>query len=91
MGTLEEAVWAFVRRRCTEIGVDPSTVNSTFNLWEGGMLDSVSIVDLIIVIERATHTTIDMEDSEIETFYSIEAITRAFGRVPVPAQSDVSS
>lgn len=80
MSALEGEIWRFVNRRCMEIGVDASSVNSKFNLWEGGLLDSVSIVDLIVVIERSTGTTIDLEDSEIETFYSIEAITQAFER-----------
>jgi acyl carrier protein len=83
MGTLVDAVRDFVNRRCLEIGVDASTVDSKFNLWEGGLLDSISIVDLVVVIERFTGKTIDLEDLEIETFYSIEAIAEAFETRPV--------
>lgn len=83
MGTLVDAVRDFVNRRCLEIGVDANTVDSKFNLWEGGLLDSVSIVDLVVVIERSTGKAIDLEDLEIETFYSIEAIVQAFEMRPV--------
>ena len=83
MNALERDVLEWVNRRCKEIGVDARSVDSKFNLWEGGLLDSVSIVDLVVVIERSTGTTIDLEDSEIETFYSIAAITEAFERKSV--------
>lgn len=80
MSAIEADILEFVKRRCMEIGIDPSSVSREFNLWEGGLLDSVSIVDLIVVIERCTGEIIDLEDLEIETFYSIDAISRAFDR-----------
>lgn len=80
MSALEKNVREFINARCNEIGIDVSSVNSKFNLWESGILDSFSIVDLVSVIEKSIGITINIEEFEIETFYSIEAIAKSFGK-----------
>lgn len=80
MSALETNVFAFIQSRCLEIGIDASCINAKFNLWESGILDSFSIVDLVATIEKSTESTVNIEELEIETFYSIEAIIKSFGK-----------
>ena len=57
-----------------QIGLDTSSVTSDTALFTSNLLDSFSLVDLILFVESGTGTKIDPDDVRIENFDSISRI-----------------
>jgi acyl carrier protein len=68
---VEQAILVFLRER---FGVEPSSPDS--DLIEGGILDSMMFVDLIVFIEERFDVTAELDDLEIENFSTVESMAR---------------
>ena len=49
------------------------------DLFESGLLDSLSFVDLLVSLEREFGTTIGLDDLEVDNFRSIDRIASFLG------------
>jgi acyl carrier protein len=68
---IEQALLAFLREQC---GVEPPSADA--NLIEGGILDSMMFVDLIVFIEERFGVVAGLDDLEIENFATVAAMAR---------------
>jgi acyl carrier protein len=57
-----------------QVGLDTSAVTSDTALFTSNLLDSFSLVDLILFVESGTGRKIDPDDVRIENFDSISRI-----------------
>jgi acyl carrier protein len=68
---VEQALLAFLRER---FGVEPPSADA--NLIEGGILDSMMFVDLIVFIEERFGVVAGLDDLEIENFSTVARMAR---------------
>jgi acyl carrier protein len=68
---IEQALLAFVRE---QLGVEPPSADA--NLIEGGILDSMMFVDLIVFIEERFGVVAELDDLEIENFATVAGMAR---------------
>jgi acyl carrier protein len=71
MSETEQALLAFLRER---FGVEPQSADA--DLIEGGILDSMMFVDLIVFIEERFGVVAGIDDLEIENFSSVARMAR---------------
>ena len=57
-----------------EIGLDTGAITPETALFTSNLLDSFSLVDLILFVESETGTRIDPDDVRIENFDSVSRI-----------------
>jgi acyl carrier protein len=57
-----------------QVGLDTSTITPETALFTSNLLDSFSLVDLILFVESETGTKIDPDDVRIENFDSVSRI-----------------
>jgi acyl carrier protein len=57
---------------------DRESIASDENLIESRLVDSLSFVDLVYVIENATGIEIDFDSIDIQDFQTLSAIEKAF-------------
>jgi acyl carrier protein len=68
---IEQALLAFLRE---QFGVEPPSADA--NLIEGGILDSMMFVDLIVFIEERFGVVAELDDLEIENFATVAGMAR---------------
>jgi len=68
---IEQTLLAFLRE---QFGVEPSSADA--NLIEGGILDSMMFVDLIVFIEERFGVVAELDDLEIENFATVAGMAR---------------
>ena len=68
---IEQALLAFLREQC---GVEPPSADA--NLIEGGILDSMMFVDLIVFIEERFGVVAALDDLEIDNFATVGGMAR---------------
>ena len=69
MGKVDAAVMDYLRVRQRERGLTPELSGQTA-VFDGGLLDSLSLLELVAVVEDASGQTVDMlrfDPSEVET------------------------
>lgn len=59
-----------------EVGLDTRQITPETALFTSNLLDSFSLVDLILFVESETGATIDPDDVKIENFDSVARIMR---------------
>jgi acyl carrier protein len=57
---------------------DRQTIEAEENLIESRLVDSLTFVELVYVIENATGVEIDFENIEIQDFHTLSAIEKTF-------------
>jgi acyl carrier protein len=62
-----------------KMGLDASDVDSQTSLFSSGLLDSFSLVDLIMFIESETNTKMSPLDVNLDNLDSIERMIRFAG------------
>jgi acyl carrier protein len=68
---VEQTLLAFLRER---FGVEPPSADT--NLIEGGILDSMMFVDLIVFIEERFGVVAGLDDLEIDNFSTVARMAR---------------
>ncbi|APE24952.1 MULTISPECIES: phosphopantetheine-binding protein [Streptomyces] len=61
-----------------ELDVDLTTVTADDNLFDQGVLDSFSVLKVIVLVERLRGEPVDLENAGIESFASISTIYESF-------------
>ncbi|WP_306326522.1 phosphopantetheine-binding protein [Streptomyces venezuelae] len=61
-----------------ELDVDLTTVTADDNLFDQGVLDSFSVLKVIVLVERLRGEPVDLEHAGIESFASISTIYESF-------------
>ncbi|MFD4372967.1 phosphopantetheine-binding protein [Streptomyces sp. NPDC058486] len=61
-----------------DLDVDPATVTADDNLFDQGVLDSFSVLKVIVLVERLRGEPVDLENAGIESFASISTIYESF-------------
>ncbi|MEU9294621.1 phosphopantetheine-binding protein [Streptomyces sp. NPDC048266] len=61
-----------------ELDVDLATVTADDNLFDQGVLDSFSVLRVIVLVERLRGEPVDLEHAGIESFASISTIYESF-------------
>ena len=90
MDTVKNAIREFIL--CAHLpGESPDTLHDDTPLQTSGILDSLATVGLIAFLEKEFHVELDVHDTSIEHFDSIDGIAatvrrkQAFACQPVPA------
>jgi acyl carrier protein len=79
---IEGRIEVFVRKQFAVSPNDPG-FGRVADLFEGGYVDSVGVVELLAFLERAFEVEIPEEDLLSEDFSRIEGIARIVGRLQV--------
>ena len=83
--TKNDAIINWIKENCGPNVTDGLTPNT--NLLEGGILDSLQIVNLISFLEEEFSVAIDMEEVVPENFESIQHIIELVDRSPDEASA----
>lgn len=62
--------------------VDPATLTDEENLFDAGVLDSFSVVSVVMFVEQFRGSELHLEDASIESFSSLDRIYDTFIAVP---------
>jgi acyl carrier protein len=73
MTLTSEKIFAYLRDRA---GLDTSTITAETTLFSSSLLDSVSLVDLIVFVESELGVAIEPEEVMMENFDSVAQILR---------------
>lgn len=73
VGSIDD-VRAWILQKNTKI----DTVEHTTDLIENRLIDSLSFVEFVFVIEQASGASIDVEQIDVDDFRSLAAIERKF-------------
>jgi acyl carrier protein len=76
---LDRAIDGWVAERCKAMGrasLAPGAV-----LHDEGLLDSVSLVELLQVVEQATGREVDLLDLDLDALTTVDAVKAELGRV----------
>ncbi len=62
--------------------VDPAGLADGENLFDAGVLDSFSVVSVVMFVEKFRGSELDLEAASIESFSSLDQIYETFIAVP---------
>lgn len=62
--------------------VDPAALSSGDNLFDTGVLDSFSVVSVVMFVEKFRGSELNLEEASIESFSSLDRIYETFIAVP---------
>jgi len=67
---------AYIRKAAEERGVDDSVVTFTedSNLFDVGLANSYSMVNLLMYVEQLLRVSVDVTDHDPETFFSMRGM-----------------
>jgi acyl carrier protein len=78
MTLTRESIQTFLAER---LGVDTSNLSVDDPLFSSGMLDSFSLVDLLMFVEKETSTRLSPVDVSLENFDSVQRILSFAGEL----------
>lgn len=58
--------------------IDPSELRADENLFDAGVLDSFSVLRVIMFVEQLRGAEVDLEEANIESFSSLDRIYETF-------------
>lgn len=62
--------------------VDPADISDQENLFDAGVLDSFSVVSVVMFVEKFRGSELNLEEASIEAFSSLNQIYESFIAVP---------
>lgn len=77
----ERAVDAWLSERLQGLARASRALPPEADLHDEGLLDSVSLVDLLRAVEQATGQEIDLLDLDLDALTTVAAVKRELGRV----------
>lgn len=78
--TVEAAVTAWVQARLVDLG-RPGTPGAALDLGAAGVLDSVTLVDLLAAVQRATGREVDLLEVDLDALDTFAGLVAELTRV----------
>ena len=66
---------------------DPAGLSPEENLFDAGVLDSFSVVSVVMFVEKFRGSELNLEEASIESFSSLDRIYETF--IAVPAEGHI--